>query len=106
MYAVFQTGGKQYRVIKHQVVQVERLNANIGDQIIFDQVLVIQSDHVIQIGTPFIKDGAVLAKVITHGFAPKIEIVKFRRRKHFRKRQGHRQQFTKLEIMNININTM
>lgn len=103
MYAVFQTGGKQYRVIKNQIVYIERLSVDIGDQVKFDQILIIKDNNFLQIGDPFIKNKVVIAKIIAHGLCKKIEIVKFRRRKHFRKCQGHRQHFTKIKIISIDV---
>lgn len=103
MYAVFQIGNKQYFVIENQVICVERLNISIGDQLNFNKVLIIKGDNILKIGTPFVLGGVVIAKILTHGLSKKIEIVKFRRRKHFRKHQGHRQNFTRLKILSINI---
>lgn len=103
MYAVFQIGSKQYRVITNQVICIERLDANIGDQVKFDQILVIKNNDFLQIGDPFIKNGIIIAEIVTHDLAKKIEIVKFHRRKHFRKRQGHRQYFTKIKIVSIKL---
>lgn len=103
MYAVFQTGGKQYRVVEKQIIFVEQLEVGIGDEIKFHQILMIRNSDVLQIGNPFVKDGIITAEVIAHSLSKKIEIVKFRRRKHFRKRQGHRQCFTQIKIISINI---
>lgn len=105
MYVVFQTGGKQYRVFENQMIFVERLDVSIGDQVQFDRILIIKSDDFLKIGNPFIKDGVVIAIIVAHGLNKKIEIVKFRRRKHYRKHQGHRQNFTKIKILNF-INLM
>lgn len=101
MYAVFQIGSKQYRVIKDQLICVERLNIDIGSKVQFDQILVIKGDDFVQIGTPFIKNGIITAEIVIHGISKKIEIVKFHRRKHFRRHQGHRQNFTKIKIIDI-----
>lgn len=103
MYAVFQTGNKQYLVVQDQVIYVERLYVSIGDQVNFDRILIIKGDDFLKIGTPFVVGSMVTAQILTHGLSKKIEIVKFRRRKHFRKHQGHRQNFTKLRILSINI---
>lgn len=101
MYVVFQTGGKQYRVFANQTIDVERLNVIVGEKIEFDRILIIKSDDFLNIGNPFIRDKVVLAQVIAHGVGKKIEIVKFNRRKHYKKCQGHRQSFTKIKIINL-----
>lgn len=103
MYAVFQIGNKQYRVTRNEVICVERLNIEIGDQIKFDQVLMIQDDDFLKIGSPFVRNWLVTAEIMIHGLTKKIKIVKFRRRKHFRKCRGHRQYFTKIKITDINV---
>ncbi|URJ25178.1 50S ribosomal protein L21 [Candidatus Blochmannia ocreatus (nom. nud.)] len=103
MYAVFQTGSKQYRVSVGEVINIELLNnSNIGDQIEFDRVLLIKGDNFIHIGNPLVKTGQITAKIIEVGLYKKISIVKFRRRKHSRKCLGHRQRFTKIKILSIN----
>lgn len=101
MYAVFQIGNRQYRVITGQIICIERININIGERLELNQVLFIKKKDSIQIGNPFIKTGRVIAKVLEHFFDKKIEIIKFRRRKHFRKFQGHRQYITKIRIVTI-----
>jgi large subunit ribosomal protein L21 len=102
MYAVIKTGGKQYRVTPGDVFKVETLDAKVGETIDLDQVLMIADGDKITVGTPFIASAKVAAEVIAHGRAKKIEIVKFRRRKHHQKRTGHRQNFTQIQIQNIN----
>ncbi|WP_097032287.1 50S ribosomal protein L21 [Sodalis endosymbiont of Henestaris halophilus] len=103
MYAVFQSGGKQYRVRKGQTVCLEKLDIATGEFIEFKQVMmIINGDHV-EIGYPFINSSKITAEVVAHGRGDKVMIVKFRRRKHYRKHQGHRQWFTNVKITDIGI---
>ncbi|WP_159714845.1 50S ribosomal protein L21 [Blochmannia endosymbiont of Camponotus nipponensis] len=102
MYAVFQIGSKQYRVNEGQVIHVERLDIDVGDQVMFSQILLIKDEEYLLIGDPFIKKGQIIAKITAQSLDRKIEIIKFRRRKHFRKFQGHRQCFTTIQIISIN----
>jgi large subunit ribosomal protein L21 len=101
MYAVFVTGGRQFRAVPGEVVRVEKIDAEPGATIQIDQVLMIGDGEKVTIGTPTVKGAKVAAKVREHGRADKVHIVKFRRRKHFRKQAGHRQHYTDLEITGI-----
>lgn len=101
MYAVFQSGGKQHRVSKGQTVRLEKLDIATGESIEFNQVMMIVKDDDIQIGGPFLNCGKITAEVLAHGRDDKVMIVKFRRRKHYRKHQGHRQWFTDIKIIDI-----
>ena len=101
MYAVIQTGGKQYRVKEGEYLKIETLPVEAGETFEFDKVLLIQSDDGIKVGKPFIEGGKVTATVTTHGRHKKVHIIKFRRRKHYMKRQGHRQNFTEVKITGI-----
>ncbi|GAB6067379.1 50S ribosomal protein L21 [Methylothermus subterraneus] len=101
MYAVIQTGGKQYRVGTGDRLKVEKLDAAEGETVIFDQVLLIRSDAGVAAGTPYLEGSKVIARVIAHGRHPKIKIIKFKRRKHHMKRQGHRQYYTEVQITDI-----
>jgi large subunit ribosomal protein L21 len=101
MYAVIVTGGKQYRVSQGDKVRVEKLDAAEGDSVELDRVLMIVDGDDIKIGAPAIEGGKVTAEVKTHGRGDKVNIIKFRRRKHHMKRQGHRQAYTELEITGI-----
>jgi len=102
MYAVFKTGGKQYKASKGDVVRVEKIKADAGQSVDLDQVLMVRDDNdKVVVGTPMVKGGKVTAKVVAHGRADKIRIIKFRRRKHSRRTQGHRQHYTDLEITGI-----
>ncbi|EKN6077731.1 50S ribosomal protein L21 [Yersinia enterocolitica] len=98
MYAVFQSGGKQHRVSEGQTIRLEKLDIATGEAVEFDQVLMIANGEEINIGAPLVVGGVVKAEVVAHGRGEKIKIVKFRRRKHYRKQQGHRQWFTDVKI--------
>ncbi len=101
MYAVIKTGGKQYRVTEGQTIKVEKLDADQGAAIELDEVLLAGSGSDVKIGTPFIENGVVSATIESHGRGDKVNIVKFRRRKHHRKQMGHRQAYTELKITSI-----
>ena len=101
MYAVIVTGGKQYRVSQGDKLRVEKLDAAEGESVDLDQVLMVVDGEDIKIGTPLLDGGKVTAEVKTHGRDEKVDIIKFRRRKHHMKRQGHRQAYTELEITGI-----
>jgi large subunit ribosomal protein L21 len=101
MYAVIKTGGKQYRVTKGQTLKVEKLALEQGASIDLDQVLMVAEGDSVKIGTPLVEGGKVTATIKSHGRGKKIEIIKFRRRKHYRRQAGHRQSYTELEITNI-----
>ncbi len=101
MYAVFRTGGKQYRARQGERVRVEKLEAAVGDAVEFDQVLLVGEGAEVKVGAPLVAGGKVEAKVVSQGREDKITIIKFRRRKHYRRTQGHRQHFTEVEITAI-----
>ncbi len=101
MYAVIQTGGKQYRVSKGLKLKVEKLDAAEGDSVELDKVLMVAEGDDIKIGAPYIDGSKVTATVTSHGRGKKVKIIKFKRRKHHLKRQGHRQAYTELEITDI-----
>ncbi len=101
-YAVIKTGGKQYRVQAGDVLRVELLTAEEGATISFDQVLLVGAGESIVVGAPLVEGATVSATVRTHGRADKIRIIKFRRRKHYKRQQGHRQHYTEIEITGIN----
>lgn len=102
MQAVIKTGGKQYRVSEGDTIRVESLKAEAGDTVEFDQVLMLADGESSKVGTPTIDGGKVSAKVLAHGRGKKVHIIKFKRRKHHMKRQGHRQNYTEVEITGIN----
>ena len=101
MYAVVKTGGKQYRVAKGDKLRVESIKAAEGDEIQLPEVLMISEGDKVTVGTPLVEGASVSATVKAHGRGKKIEIVKFRRRKHYRRQAGHRQNYTELEITGI-----
>ncbi|HZX71025.1 MAG TPA: 50S ribosomal protein L21 [Rhodanobacter sp.] len=101
-YAVIKTGGKQYRVQQGDVLRVELLTADEGATVSFDQVLLVGTGETITVGAPVVEGATVSATVRQHGRADKIRIIKFRRRKHYKRQQGHRQHFTEIEITGIN----
>lgn len=104
MHAVFISGGKQYRVKKNQTIRLEKLNNPLGSIIEFDQVLMVYSKDAVKIGTPLLSNQKITASIEKHGRSKKIKIIKFNRRKHYKKQQGHRQYFTDVKIININSN--
>ena len=101
MYAVVKTGGKQYRVSAGIKIKVEQLAADVGSEITLDQVLMIAADGNVKLGAPLLPGATVKARVLAQGRGDKVHIFKMRRRKHYRKTQGHRQNFTELEIVGI-----
>ena len=102
MYAVIKTGGKQYRVSPGDVLKIETLTAEVGASVNFEEVLMISDGDKLTVGSPLVASAKVAATVIAHGRAKKVEIIKFKRRKHHQKRTGHRQNFTQVQIQNIN----
>lgn len=104
MYAVIKTGGQQFRVEQGTTLKVEKLEVEPGKAITFgeEEVLMIADGDKVQVGTPFVKKASVEATVVSQGKGKKVHILKFRRRKHSMKQQGHRQLFTEIEITKIN----
>ena len=101
MYAVIQTGGKQYRVKSGEQVKVESLAAEVGASVSFDRVLMLGEGEGVKVGAPFVSGAAVKATVVAQGRGEKVRIFKMRRRKHYAKTQGHRQGFTEVRIDEI-----
>jgi large subunit ribosomal protein L21 len=101
MYAVFKTGGKQYRATTGDVIKVEKIEAEKGATVELDQVLMVGEGEDVKIGTPFLEGGKVTATVLDQGRGDKIKVIKFKRRKNYRRQMGHRQYFTQLEITGI-----
>jgi large subunit ribosomal protein L21 len=101
MYAVFATGGKQYRATTGDILKIEKLDAEKGAKVELDQVLMVGEGEDIKVGSPYLKGGKVTATIVEHGRGEKIKILKFKRRKHHMKRMGHRQDFTRIEITGI-----
>ena len=101
MYAVIKTGGKQYKVSEGDSIRVEKLEANEGDKIKITDVLLVEDGDSVTVGTPLVKGAVVSAEVKTQGRGPKIKIIKFNRRKNYRRQAGHRQAYTELAITGI-----
>ena len=101
MYAVFKTGGKQYRVSEGETLKIEKLEVEPGKKVTFNEVLMIADGENVQVGSPLVKKASVEAKVISQGKGKKVNILKFKRRKHSMKQQGHRQLFTEIKIGKI-----
>jgi large subunit ribosomal protein L21 len=103
MYAVIETGGKQYRVEEGDTIFVEKLGADEQADVIFDKVVAISSDSGLNIGSPYLSGAKVTAKVIKNGKGKKIRIFKFKAKKNYRRRKGHRQPYTRVEIQKIEL---
>ena len=101
MYAVIESGGKQHRVTEGEILRLEKLKAGAGDEVTFDRILLVGEGESVKIGTPYIEGGQVTAEVLEQSRGSKIKVVKFNRRKHFQKTQGHRQSFTEVKITGI-----
>jgi large subunit ribosomal protein L21 len=101
MYAVIKTGGKQYRVSAGEKLKIEQIPADVGAEVVLDQVLLVADGDAVNIGTPLLAGAQIRARVLAHGRGDKVRIFKMRRRKHYRRSQGHRQNFTEIEILGI-----
>ena len=101
MFAIIETGGKQYKVIEQDIIFVEKLEANEGDEIVFDSVMALSSDGGFKVGTPTVEGAKVTAKVLKNGKAKKIYVMKYKSKKNEKKKIGHRQPFTKVQIVKI-----
>ena len=101
MYAVIESGGKQHRVTEGEVLQLEKLDAATGDKVEFDKILMVGEGDSVKIGTPYVDGGQVTAEVLKQGRGDKVTIIKFNRRKNYRRKQGHRQWFTEVKITGI-----
>jgi large subunit ribosomal protein L21 len=101
MYAVIKTGGKQYRVVAGEKLKIEQIPADVGAEITIDQILMVGEGEAVKIGTPLVTGASVKATVLSQGRHDKITIFKMRRRKHYQKHQGHRQNYTEIRIDGI-----
>ena len=101
MYAVIEAGGKQHRVVEGETLKLEKIEAATGDSIEFDKVLLVGTGEDVKIGKPVVDGSKVTAEVVAHGRHKKVKIVKFNRRKHYRRETGHRQWFTEVKITGI-----
>jgi large subunit ribosomal protein L21 len=102
MYAVVKTGGKQYKVAVGEKIKVEQIAADVGQEVVIDQVLAVGNGADLKVGAPLVDGASVKATVVSHGRHDKVRIFKMRRRKHYQKHGGHRQNYTELEIGSIN----
>ncbi|MGI6424900.1 MAG: 50S ribosomal protein L21 [Tepidanaerobacteraceae bacterium] len=101
MYAIIETGGKQYRVSEGDVIRVEKLSAKEGELVELDKVLAVSKDDQLLVGKPWLDEAKVTAKVLQHGRGDKIIVFKYKPKKNYRKKQGHRQPFTEIQIEKI-----
>ena len=103
MYAIIESCGKQYKVSEGDIVFFEKLDANEGKKVTFDKVVLVSSEKNIEVGTPYVKGVKVEGKVVEHGKAKKIIVYKYKAKKNYRRTQGHRQPYTKVEITKITV---
>ncbi len=101
MYAIIETGGKQYKVAPGDVIRVEKLEAEVGSEVALDRVLFVDNDGDVKVGTPVVAGAKAVAKVVSHGKGKKIRIFKYKAKKNYRRRQGHRQPYTEINIEKI-----
>ncbi len=103
MFAVVKTGGKQYKVTQGEVLRVEKLDAEVGSEVELSEVLMVADGDDVKIGTPILEGATVKAKIIEHGKAKKVIVFKKKRRKGYKKKRGHRQHFTTIEIQEVRV---
>jgi large subunit ribosomal protein L21 len=103
MYAVIKTGGKQHKVAEGEILKVEKLKASEGEPVDITDVLLIEKDGEVTLGSPFIEGAVVTAKILRHGKEDKVTIIKMKRRKDYRKKQGHRQNYSEIQIEQISV---
>jgi len=103
MYAVIKTGGKQYRVAAGEKIKIEQIAADVGQEVVLDKVLAVGQGSELRVGSPLLSGASVKATVLAHGKHAKVRIFKMRRRKHYQKRQGHRQNYTEIRIDAISV---
>ena len=103
MYAVIKTGGKQHKVAEGEILKVEKLKASEGEPVDITDVLLIEKDGEVTLGSPFIEGAMVTAKILRHGKEDKVTIIKMKRRKDYRKKQGHRQNYSEIQIEQISV---
>ena len=101
MFAVIVSGGKQHRVVEGEILRLEKLDTPVGETLEFNQVLMVGAEDNVKIGKPYVDGSKVVAEVLSHAKGKKIDVVKFHRRKGYRRKQGHRQQYTEIQIKTI-----
>ena len=101
MYAVIKTGGKQYRVAQGETLKIESVTGDVGSEVVLDKVLMVGEGDKVSVGKPLLSGATVKATIVSHGRADKVKIFKMRRRKHYQKHQGHRQNYTEIRIEGI-----
>jgi large subunit ribosomal protein L21 len=101
MYAVVATGGKQYKIKEGEILRIEKIDGNVGDSFTFDQVLLVADSDKLTVGQPMVEGASVSARIVEQGKEKKILVFKYKRRKRYRRKQGHRQPFTAVKIDNI-----
>lgn len=101
MYAIIETGGKQYKVSEGSICRIEKLSADVGSEAVFENVLAVASDNDLTVGNPYLQGARVSGKVLSHGKRKKIVVFKFKAKKNYRRKQGHRQPYTQVLIQNI-----
>ena len=101
MYAIIETGGKQYKVAPGDVIRVEKLSSEVDSEITLDKILLVENDGELKVGSPVVDGAKVTAKVLSHGRGKKILVFKYKPKKNYRRRQGHRQPYTELRIEKI-----
>lgn len=101
MFAVIESGGKQHRVQEGEVLRLEKLEAAAGDAVTFEKVLMVGEGDDVAVGTPFVDGGRVTAEVLGHGKADKVTVIKFKRRKNYHRKRGHRQPYTEVRVTGI-----
>lgn len=101
MYAVIEAGGKQHKVAEGELLKVEKIEADIGSEVTFDKVMLVKTDDAVKIGQPYVKNASVTAEVVEQGKHKKIIVFKFKRRKNYKRTQGHRQRYTAVRIKAI-----
>ncbi len=101
MYAVFETGGKQHKVTEGEIIRVEKLKAEPGTEVVFDKIMMVKTDEKVMIGRPYVDNASVKAEVVEQGKHKKIIIFKYKRKKNYQRKQGHRQRYTAIQIKEI-----
>ena len=102
MYAVFESGGKQHRVEEGEVLKLEKIELATGDKVEFDKVMLVGEGESVKVGQPLVEGAVVTGEVVSQGRHDKVQIIKFKRRKHYRRTMGHRQNYTRVEITGVN----